>query len=172
MKSIGYLDVFSIITLIIMICLLFIHLNRKKKLGKLLLKMKDKTNRRYSMFFWFFMACIYVLFSIQDIININNASITSLVSPVLWIILSTISILGIKYDKEVRENGITVNQDYIYWSDIISYEWKGKEKLEITYYDPKLSIFNKKTSYEWIVEIEDKEKVSEFFNQYINVTKY
>lgn len=172
MKNLGFSDVITLITLVVAIFVLFKKLNKKRYLGKLLFKVSGDFNVRSSMFFWFLMGSLQLLFLILQLININQdnhkPSITALVSPVIWIILSIISILRIKYDKEIRENGIIIDQDYVYWLDIIKHEWIGEERLEITYFKPTLPIFKKGTSKVWVIEPEDKEEIDMIFNRYMN----
>jgi len=172
MENLGFLDIITLITLIIAIYLLFNELYRKHKLGKLSFKVSGDFNGRSSIFFWYFMGFFWTLILIAEVGKINpnyyDIPISSLASPVIWIVLCTINILRIKYAKEIRENGIIIGQDYVHWINIIKYEWIGDERLGITYFKRTLSESKKETSEVWIIEPEDKEKIDIIFNRYMN----
>lgn len=161
---------FALITLIFIVYSLFRQLNRKKYLGKLLLQVPGDFNSRSSMFLFMFIGCLWVFILIAGLTKVSpyyTGYISNLISPVIWIILCFINILGIKYDKEIRENGIIIRQDYVYWSDIINYEWVEDERLKITF----RSRILKKVTKVWTIDPSDKEKIDMIFNRYVNIKK-
>jgi len=171
-----------LIFVVIIVRLLYKLLNRKKYLGEFLFKVQESQSKGNRVFkpkvmFWIFMCCLWVYLLTLQLINIhkypNGGIYTNVILSVFWIIGSFFNILGIIYDKEIRENGIYIRQDgmyrsnIVYWADIISYKWIDNQKLELTF---ERSFFNykDKTTKVWMIQQEDKEKVDSIFNRYVN----
>jgi len=183
---IGFLEVFMLVFVVIVVRLLYKLLNRKKYLGKLLFKAQESKSKGYSavkpnIIFWIFMCCLWVYLLTLQILNIykypNRGLYSNIILSVFWIIGSFINILGIIYDKEIRENGIYIRQDgmyrsnVVYWADILSYKWIDDQKLELTFEYRSFFNYKDKTTKVWIIKQEDKEKVDSIFNRYVDKGK-
>lgn len=167
MKNIGILDVISVIILVLLLYIVFRQINRKKYLGKLIFKESRNFSSIVSIFYWSLLSCFSIVFFIDKYSNIDQSNhiISSLISPFVFTLTCFSSLLEIKYDKEIREKGITIIGGYIYWKDIINYKWLSHKKLQITF---KTFVFKKLTR-EWTVESEDKEKVDMLLSRYTNI---
>jgi len=138
MNNIGFLEVITLIALIMYVYLFLKEFNRGKYLGRLILQVPRDFNTRASIFVWSLLGCFWIFLLISRLVNLSRYAdtnpIRSLMMPVLWGLLCIYHILQLINDKEIRENGITIIQGgIVYWKDIINYRWLKDEKLEIVF---------------------------------------
>ncbi|WP_041720624.1 DUF5673 domain-containing protein [Alkaliphilus metalliredigens] len=59
--------------------------------------------------------------------------IRMIMPPAVWVLISLQYIYKYHNNKEIRERGITTDTGFIYWKEIVWYDWKENNVLEITY---------------------------------------
>ncbi|MBU5675844.1 hypothetical protein KQI88_05390 [Alkaliphilus sp. MSJ-5] len=55
--------------------------------------------------------------------------------------------------------------------DIIDYKWTKDEELEITFQPSNRFALKKEVTKVWTIRAEDKEKIDEIFNRYIDIER-
>jgi len=174
MNNIGFLEIVTVIALIMYIYLFLKEFNRGKYLGRLILQVPRDFNTRTSIFIWSILGCFWIFLFISRLANLIRYAdmnpIRSLMMPVLWVLLCIYNILQLINDKEIRENGITIIQGgIVYWKDIINYRWLKDEKLEIVFQPNVKFILNKEVTKVWTINPEDKEKIDMIFHRYLDM---
>ncbi|SNS40864.1 hypothetical protein SAMN05446037_1009121 [Anaerovirgula multivorans] len=175
MKDIGFFEIVILTTLVVLVYFVFKELNRKKYLGEFILQAPRDFDIKASMGFWVILGCFWIIFLIERGVNINQYDyrhpIGTLGPPILWIFICSLNILKCIYDKEMREDGISSKEGFVYWRDIISYRWTVDEELEITFQPRTLFTSKRKITRVWTIYREDQEKVDEIFSYHINTNQ-
>ena len=92
--------------------------------------------------------------------------VRNLATPILGLLGCLLNLLRYINVREIREKGITIQEGFVYWKDIIGYSWKTGCKLEIVFKEQNPLFPRRKTTKVWDVEQENKIRVDEIFNHY------
>ncbi len=170
MSNIGKLEIFMGVALIMGICYLYKEINRKKYLGELILKLPKGWNTKAAISFWILLGFFWIFFLLESGLNIGRDYYTrpvrNIATPILGLLACLLNLLRYINVREIREKGITIQEGFVYWKDIIGYSWKTGCKLEIVFKEQNPLFPRRKTTKVWDVEQENKIRVDEIFNHY------
>lgn len=176
MNNIGFLEIITLIALVVYIYFFLKEFNRGKYLGRLILQVPRDFNIRASIFFWSLLGCFWIFLLISKLVNLSMYAdmnpIRSLMIPAVSILMCLYNILERINDKEIREKGIKIIEGgIVYWKDIADYRWIKDEKLEIVLQLNLRFGLKKEVTKIWTINPEDKEKVDMIFHRYLNIEK-
>ncbi|ABR48266.1 hypothetical protein Amet_2106 [Alkaliphilus metalliredigens QYMF] len=171
MGEIKFFDIILLLAAISVIYQFIKDLNRKKYVGKLIFKASQDFDSKATIFFWSMLGCIWLFFLIARGVNIERYDymhpIRMIMPRAVWVLISLQYIYKYHNNKEIRERGITTDTGFIYWKEIVCYDWKESNKLEITYRPSGRFSLKKERNKIWTIENEDKKEISKLFDDLI-----
>lgn len=173
-----YIFIILIILSLLIIYTIFREIDKKRKLGKLLIKVKHNISSFILMVPLVLLESVSILFIIK---NINDLTITSgydvnifilyLVYAFLVLVLFIFMLIRVMQSREVRENGMTFKGGSIDSHYIRDITWLSENTVEINYVGSFIH-FNAKEK--WKVNKGQKDELKKILQEeyYSNKTKY